>query len=199
MKKQRGHVVHDALLTQIGGIIVSFNQLEYRLKEIAGLLLLWDKMYPHMTDIVTSELSFQRTCSLVMSLALERFGDGANAEKFRGWVNECCALEQKRNDVAHCTWGGSDLTDGIYRKISRFKPTAKQKHGLRYVWEEMNESALRSVVDAIEKMTTELTLVVMELQEMVWPAMEGWSRRHVLERPDSPFPTLRSPGIQPKK
>jgi hypothetical protein len=86
MNKNRGHVLDDECLTQIGDIIVSFNYLEAFLKEIASELLLWERAYPQMQEIATSELSFSQTCSLVISLVLERFGEGANAEKFRDWL-----------------------------------------------------------------------------------------------------------------
>jgi hypothetical protein len=137
------HEVKDEFLREIGHIAVSFSLLE----EILRFLVIALVDEPQRIGvIITSELSFKNLKSLAFALAKEKLSDGSELNRLRELIKEITALEEERNRIMHSGWGTDDDNQEV---ITRSKDTAKEKHGLRFVFEDYTVQKLRQVGDSM--------------------------------------------------
>jgi hypothetical protein len=95
--------------------------------------------------IITSELSFKNLKSLAFALAKEKLSDGSELNELKELIKEITALEEERNRIIHSGWGYDDRQE----VTTRSKDTAKEKHGLRFVFEDYTVQKLRQVGDSM--------------------------------------------------
>ena len=129
------HPVPDEHLKHIGDITVSFALLESCLQTLAQSLL---GAGQRLGQIITAEVSFKALRALTVSLYLERNGEDENIERFRALIRRASETEEKRNQITHSLWAaGQDAAN-----ITRIKTTAKEKHGIRFHFENVTGEQL---------------------------------------------------------
>ena len=125
------HPVPENHLKAIGDITVSFALLEFQIQNLIGSLI-----YEHQRigQIITAELSFKNLRALLISLYLERHGEDEDFNNLRDFMKRAGQAEEKRNQIIHSVWAAGKDKD----HITRFKTTAKEKHGIRFKFEEVS-------------------------------------------------------------
>jgi hypothetical protein len=149
----RCHVLKDAFLVQVGDIIVSFALLEETMRHVIQLLLPQSAASPYAPSIVTAGMSFKQTCTVVVSLCLDRFGeDDPKTEEMRQLVKQCHRAEDQRNSIAHSHWGGSGWDGENSVDFARLKITARENHGWTMQSEPVKESDLAEIAGLIHQL-----------------------------------------------
>ena len=144
------HPVPDPILTLIGDITVSFALLESTLQFLTGMLLSGEQ---RIGQIVTAELSFQKLRALCVSLYKERRGDDApGLEKLRDLMRRAGKIEETRNQITHSVWGAGNTPE----TVTRFKTTAKEKKGLEFRFEHIDEDRLASLAEGIKVLASDI-------------------------------------------
>jgi hypothetical protein len=129
------HPVPDEHLRHIGDITVSFALLEMAIQTLIGSLI---NEHQRIGQIITAELSFKNLRALVLSLYRERHGTDEDYEQLKSLMNEAGEIEDIRNQIIHSVWGAGKDRD----HITRIKTTAKEKHGLKFQFQEMSANEL---------------------------------------------------------
>lgn len=144
------HPVPDPILTRIGDIAVSFALLESTLHFLTWELLGGDQ---RIGQIVTAELSFRNLRALCVSLYKERAGDDApGLEKLRDLMRRAGKIEEARNQITHSVWGAGDTPE----TVTRFKTTAREKHGLEFRFEQIDEGGLASLAEDMKVLASDI-------------------------------------------
>ncbi len=129
------HPVPDTHLKEIGDITVSFALLELQIQNFIGSLI---HEHQRVGQIITAELSFKNLRALLISLYLERHGQDNDFAYLRDFMKHSGQVEDKRNQIIHSVWAaGKDKNH-----ITRIKTTAKEKHGIKFKFEEVSAEAL---------------------------------------------------------
>lgn len=129
------HPVPDDHLKHIGDITVSFALLESCLQTLAQSLL---GAGQRLGQIVTAEVSFKALRALTVSLYLQRNGEDEHLEEFRALIKRAADAEDKRNQITHSLWAaGNDAASS-----TRIKTTAKERHGIRFHFENVTSEHL---------------------------------------------------------
>src|SRR4051794_23052635 len=136
------HPVPERLLARIGDITVSFALLESVLQSLIWTLLGGGQ---RTGQAVTAEISFRGLRALAVSLCLERYDDGEELATLRSLCGRAANAEEERNQITHSVWGAGDSRE----TITRVKTTAKEKHGLRFVFVGMGEPELAAIAERI--------------------------------------------------
>lgn len=137
------HEIKDEFLREIGHIVVSFSLLE----EILRFLVIALIDEPQRIGVViTSELSFKNLKALAITLYKEKFGEGAEFDHLKKLIKQIAEMEDERNCIFHSEWGTSNDRPEV---ITRSKDTAKEKHGLRFAFEDYTVQKLRQVGDSM--------------------------------------------------
>ena len=150
------HPVPDTHLKEIGDITVSFAMLEFQIQNLIGSLI-----YEHQRigQIITAELSFKNLRALLISLYLERHGEDDDFKNLRNFIKQAGQVEEKRNQIMHSVWAaGKDK-----EHITRFKTTAKEKHGIRFKFEEVSAEDLSNFAKEIKVLAEELQRYQLDL------------------------------------
>ena len=144
------HPVPEGHLKSIGDITVSFALLESQLQMLIGSLL---NERQRIGQVITAELSFKGLKALLISLYIERHGkEDPDFEKLKGLINRCGQAEEKRNQITHSIWGAGKDVD----HITRIKTTAKEKHGIRFQFENVSSQDLEDFAVEIKSLAYEL-------------------------------------------
>ena len=150
------HPVPGKQLQHIGDITVSFELLLSEIQSLIWKLLDQDQ---RVGQIITSELSFRNLLNLLSSLYLEKKGQDDKSEKLNDLLKKANEIEGTRNGITHSIWGaGKDI-----EHITRIKTTAKQKAGLRFVFEEVSASSLSDFATEIKTLAGEIQEFRLEL------------------------------------
>jgi hypothetical protein len=139
------HPVPTDHMTHIGDITVSFALLESTIQSFVGSLI---REHQRIGQIITAELSFSNLRALLISLYLERHGEDEDSKILRSHIKHAAELEGKRNQITHSIWGAGKDAD----HITRIKTTAKEKHGIRFHFEDVSAEALKAVADDIKNL-----------------------------------------------
>jgi hypothetical protein len=89
---------------------------------------------------------------LTISLYLERHGEDDDFNKLRDFMKRAGQAEEKRNQIIHSVWAAGKDKD----HITRFKTTAKEKHGIRFKFEEVSATDLNDFAKDIRELAEEL-------------------------------------------
>lgn len=143
------HPVPDEHLKHIGDITVSFAMLESQLQTLAQSLL---GAGQRRGQIVTAELSFKALRALTVSLYLERNEEDEYLEEFRSLIKRAADAEEKRNQIVHSVWGAGNGP----LSITRIKTTAKEKHGIRFHFEDVSAGDLAEFAAEIKALAGDL-------------------------------------------
>ena len=137
------HPVPDEHLKQIGDITVSFALLESCIQTLAQSLL---GVGQRLGQVVTAELSFKGLRALTVSLYLRQIGEDEHLEAFRELIRRAGDIEAKRNQITHSLWGAGAEVESI----TRFKTTAKEKHGICFHFESVTSQQLAEFAQEIK-------------------------------------------------
>lgn len=143
------HPVPDEHLKHIGDITVSFALLESCLQGLAQTLL---GAGQQLGQIVTAEVSFEALRALTVSLYLQRNGEDQHWDQLRDLIKRAADTEEKRNQITHSLWGAGDDTSSI----TRIKTTAKEKHGIRFHFENVTGSQLGEFAHEIKALAHDI-------------------------------------------
>ena len=150
------HPVPEPHLKSIGDITVSFALLESEIQSLIGSLIL---EHQRIGQIITAELSFKNLRSLLVSLYKERHGKDSDFKKLQDLMKQAAQIEDKRNSITHSIWAvGKDK-----EHITRMKTTAKEKHGVRFKFEQVSLQALQDFADRIKLLAEEILCFRIEL------------------------------------
>jgi hypothetical protein len=144
------HPVPDEHLKHIGDMTVSFAMLEMLIEFFVVMF------FPHkyrIGEIATAELSFKKLRALLTSLYLAHFGEDEGFQKLRDLMRRAATVEGRRDQITHSVWGAGAEVD----TITRTKATTKQKHGLRFQFEEVTSEDLASFVCEIKALAAEIS------------------------------------------
>jgi len=137
------HPVPEEHLKHIGDITVSFALLESCLQTLAHSLL---GVGQRLGQIVTAEVSFKALRALTVSLYLQRNGEDEDVAHFRDLIKRVAETEEKRNQITHSLWGARNDKGSI----TRIKTTAKEKHGIRFHFENITSNQLAEFAKEIK-------------------------------------------------
>ena len=152
------HPVPSTHLTHIGDITVSFALLESTIQFLVGSLI---REHQRIGQIITAELSFRNLRALLISLYLERHGEDDDYATLREFIKRAADIEEKRNQITHSIWGaGKDANS-----ITRIKTTAKEKHGIRFHFEDVTADTLAAVADEIKVLAEDIQQLHFSLLE----------------------------------
>jgi len=144
------HPVPDQHLKSIGDITVSFALLESQIQSLIGSLL---NERQRIGQIITAELPFKNLIALMISLYIERHGkEDADFKKLKGLMTHARQVEDKRNQITHSIWGANKDAD----TITRIKTRAKEKHGIRFYFEDTSSDCLADFATEIKVLTEEI-------------------------------------------
>lgn len=153
------HPVPDQHLKSIGDITVSFTLLESQIQTLIGSML---NERQRIGQVITAELSFKNLRALMISLYIERHGkEDADFEKLKELMTNAGKVEEKRNQITHSIWGaGKDANT-----ITRIKTTAKEKHGIRFHFEDVSSGDLADFATEIKVLSEEIQRYWIHLME----------------------------------
>jgi hypothetical protein len=143
------HPVPDDHLKHIGDMTVSFALLENCLQSLAQSLL---GAGQRMGQIITAEVSFRALRALTVSLYLQRNGEDQHIEQFRALIRRAADVEEKRNQITHSLWGAGTTAESI----TRIKVTAKEKHGIRFRFDDVTAKDLAAAAQEIKDLAQDI-------------------------------------------
>jgi hypothetical protein len=144
------HPVPDQHLKSIGDITVSFALLESNIQLLIGSML---NERQRIGKIITAELPFKNLRALMISLYIERHGkEDVDFEKLKELMTRAGQIEDKRNQIIHSVWGAGKDAD----TITRIKTTAKEKHGIRFHFEDVSSGNLSDFATEIKVLAEEI-------------------------------------------
>ena len=170
------HVVPDNLLRHIGDITVSFQLLETSIRHLIWPLIVKDQEQ-RIGQIITSEIPFRTLRSLAVSLYRERHGEDDDFANLCKLMNRAKELEGKRNQITHSMWGAGDTST----EVVRIKATAKEKRGLHFDYEHLDERTLASVATEMKRLAGDIWICEFGLRK-AGKLLSGVA----LLKPDSP-------------
>lgn len=150
------HPVPPEHLKHIGDLTVTFALLEMNIQSFTAALIF---EHQRVGQIITAEVSFKNLRALNLSLYRERHGEDEDFERIKKLMIEAGEVEEIRNQIMHSVWGTGKDAD----HITRIKTTAKEKHGLRFQFEELSSSNLADYVTRIRNCAAEVQKLRMEL------------------------------------
>jgi hypothetical protein len=143
------HPVPEKLLTRIGDITVSFALLESTIQILIGSLI---AEHQRIGQIITAELAFKNLRALAASLYKERHGDDADFARLKGLMARAAQIEEKRNQITHSAWAAGPVAGAA----TRIKKTAKEKHGIRFHFENIAEPRLSELANDIKQLAGDI-------------------------------------------
>jgi hypothetical protein len=153
------HPVPDQHLKSIGDITVSFAMLESQIQMLIGSML---NERQRIGQIVTAELSFKNLKALLVSLFIERHGkDDEDYEQLKKLITRAGQAEEKRNQITHSVWGAGKDADSI----TRIKATAKEKHGIRFQFQDVSSDDLSALAIEIKVLAHDIQNYWMHLMD----------------------------------
>jgi hypothetical protein len=150
------HPVPEKLLIRIGDVTVSFALLESTIQVLIGSLI---SEHQRIGQIITAEVAFKNLRALAISLYKERHGEDGDFVSLRGLMTRAGQLEEKRNQIMHSVWAVGSSTD----TVTRIKTTAKEKHGVRFHFEDVAEQDLAEVANDLKRLGEDVELFWIKL------------------------------------
>ena len=148
------HPVPEILLSRIGDITVAFALLESTIQSLVWSLV---GSGQRVGQIITSEASFQNLRGLAVSLYKERNGEDEEYEELCDLLKRAAGLGAIRNSI----WAAGKGAD----MITRINVTAKQKHGLRFVFDDVSAEKLEEVCTDLKTLASDIQTYWIKLVE----------------------------------
>lgn len=145
--------MNDEYLKALGLVVVNFSSLDFYLS-----CLIWVLIGSEL-DIgksVTSEMSFNTKVKLFASLYRIKVDSLNKGSDIRKLITGLEDVEKDRNNVMHSSW----LIDEKNTKVTRYKISAKSKHGLRNKFEDFDVSKLNKIADSIGDVTKKINELI---------------------------------------
>ncbi len=140
--------VPEELFAPLGKVVVNFGVLETILSFSIWILLVGNSAVEQRTgQIVTAELNFKNKISLFSSLYQHKFPERKPFDELTEIRKKLTEANRKRNRLLHSTW----LAGGVRSAI-----TAKEKHGIRFEFENMNSKKIEETSEFIAKVSHEV-------------------------------------------
>ena len=152
------HPVPDEHLKHIGDITVSFALLESIIQMVVGSFI---AEHQRVGQIITAELAFKNLRALLISLYLERHGEDTDYTHLKDFMKRIADIEARRNQITHSIWGAGSEAGSI----TRIKTTAKERHGIRFQFEDIKANDLENIATEIKQLATELQIFWLHLLE----------------------------------
>ena len=149
----------DEFTSAMGSIVRHFASMEEAARHMIVLLA---GLQPDVGRIMTAEMSFRLKLEVLGSLIhlrIQGTADPVAREDIREETAELLAICQKSEDMRNTYFHSSYSLDRI-----RTKTTAKRKHGLRVVTEEVDSVLLLDVADFISESAHELMALPLILE-----------------------------------
>ncbi len=143
------HPVPEEHLKAIGDITVSFALLESTIQTLAQSLL---GAGQRLGQIVTAEVSFTALRALTVSLYLQRNGNDEHLDEFRALIKRAADAEEKRNQITHSVWAAGRKVGCI----TRTKTTAKERHGIRTLFEDVSSDHLTAIAQELKVLSHDI-------------------------------------------
>lgn len=139
--------VGDEHLRAIGQITVNFTLLRSSISAFISLLIGNDLSFEQQRvgQIITAQLGFQTLANLLSSLFRHRTTNPEAIAGLDGLLARAAAARDKRNQVTHSLWGAGPTDE----TVTRFKMTAKQRKGFKFMSEQMSVEDLDKIADDI--------------------------------------------------
>ena len=129
---------------------MAFQELEEFLSAHIGGLISNDL---HLGNIITAGMSFRNKVALLSSLYLYRAKFAKPPDILEMLLSRLNAAEQRRNTILHSYWAKS-LACGA---LTRYKYTAKAKHGFAQQTEEFVPDQIEAIAAEIEQVATDFS------------------------------------------
>jgi hypothetical protein len=142
----------DRFLAALGLISVNFQCLEKHMEFFAWALIGEEQ---GVGQIVTSQLSFQRLCDLLVSLFRYRTEDSGLIQELEGLVKRASQVVGERDIATHSCWAGDLDLD-----ILRVKVTAKRKTGLQHQYEHVDPDDLLTIAHSIKQVWEDMLMFI---------------------------------------
>lgn len=167
-KPQRA-VVDQNILALIGGVIVSFQNLE---SSMADCLAIFYKLGSIGRDVFITKLSFKNILDLLGATVAELKDNNKNpnmelrtfSDNLQLLINESSKVEEIRNKLVHSKWvtklGG--VNDGV---AHTFKRTVNRKKGVNNIFTEYTTTELETLIDWIKKIDICFNSIYLDILE----------------------------------
>jgi len=155
--KMYQHGIDEEFLKEIGHITVSFSLLEDILRIFIIALLNESQV---VGKAITAEVSFRGLKALAVTLFKEKVGENEDFVTLKKIIKKLNAIEKKRNQITHSTWGTEDQNPAM---VTRIKDTAKANHGFKCLFEEYTTDDLHKVGESMLQLAGE----IQALQDML--------------------------------
>jgi len=155
--------ISNEILAEIGKIVITHNLIETSLSNMIGAIISI-RTHDQIGQIVTAELSFRQKISLLRSLLVLCLTDQHGAIKeldgIKGKLHEADA---QRNIVVHSNWFKSEDNEEE-EVVVRSKTTAKEKHGLKFEWVELNLKEIEKITDQVADAYFKISMLELQFQ-----------------------------------
>lgn len=141
MKKKLKSAIPEGSLAPLGKVVANFAILESSLDFAIWLLLVGNSSAEQRTgQIVTAEMRVKDKIALLSSLYQHRFPQKAPFAELKNLRKKLGEANKIRNSLVHSVW----LAGGV-----RLATTAKEKHGIKFEFEEMDAKKIEGIADLI--------------------------------------------------
>ena len=142
-KRKMKSAIPNESLAPLGKTVANFAVLESNLDFGIWLLLVGNSSAEQRTgQIVTAELSVKDKIALLSSLYQHRFPAKAPFNDLKNLRKKLGEANKIRNILVHSVW----LAGGV-----RSATTAKEKHGIKFEFEEMDAKKIEGIADSISE------------------------------------------------
>src|ERR1017187_5576594 len=139
--------ISDAVLAEIGKIVVTHSLIDASLANIIGRIVSL-RGRSELGQIVTAELSFRQRVGMLRSLLVFSLTeDHETVVEFDQIKRILNAADDQRNRVVHSIWGHSGEADPHI--MVRIKTSAKEKKGLRTEVQRLTLEELQKITDQV--------------------------------------------------
>jgi len=138
-------------LERLGKIAISFSDIEHSLRILLEVII---DPKSKLGTIFATHLSFPRLLDSISASYMHKWSDCPKLDELNKLLGMAQELEKKRNTLFHSDYGFPDDTPEAL--LVRSKSTAKRKHGLRHVREEISTSKLDSYITELIDLNTDI-------------------------------------------
>jgi len=140
------HLESTGHFEALGKVSANFSLLEHSLRALLWGFFGKDTV---LTDVVASQLSFQRLLACVTGIANHKLEQGEQLDTLLNLLKEAGDLEAERNKIVHSIWAPREKGPGSEPYAIRWKPVSLRKGRLNPQVETVDSKELESLADKI--------------------------------------------------